>query len=111
MRQPAVQSRVIVNHRRGCYALEAARDGRWRTPWALPVVDSDHAGPLRWATRLGGKSPTRKRDNYHFVEYRCNDTNCPARVLISNDAILALADRGREKGERTTPDGDTGAER
>lgn len=92
-RKPVVQSRVVGKHRKGCYALAAFRRGAWSTPWAL----IDREQPAVYATKRGNtKVETQRRNNYRYLQFICNDTHCTAKVLVSEDAVLTMAEIGEE---------------
>jgi len=73
-----MNSKILVQHRNGCVASAHVAEGFWSTPWA-------YLDKAEWRTRSGAKS---KHGYHRWWRARCNDPDCPAEVLIREDAIL-----------------------
>jgi hypothetical protein len=82
-----LDSLVIVKHRRGCRALASAERGDWDRPWGPPPWRVEHGPSTLWLTKTGRKSPKR-RGEVMWIVFMCNDTQCPARLVVQLDAIL-----------------------
>lgn len=81
-----VRSKIIRNHKRGCYALAAAAKNAWPHPWSVPSGDV-HRLDLMGRRNGGGR---------RWIEYRCNDADCPALLAVLEDDFLAQAAWGNE---------------
>jgi hypothetical protein len=88
MRVRAVASHQVGKHRKGCHALASYERGDWFTPWSLPMREE----PTTWGTAKGNTDSDVSRRNHLFVQFCCNDIQCPARLLVSNDAILQMVE-------------------
>jgi hypothetical protein len=62
-----LKGKILVKHRKGCYAVAAVKEGKWDTVWSV----SDGTG------LVGGE----KRKQLAQV-FRCNDIECPAEIGI-----------------------------
>ena len=68
-----------TEHRAGCLAQKHFISGFWSTPWA--VVSREYRDAV------GRK---RKGVSRVWLRWRCNDTECPAELLVLEDHVLSL---------------------
>ena len=66
-------------HNKDCAAMQATKEGYWKTPWAYPEIT--------YANKRGNKTPAR-RGYIGWVKIICNDTQCPTELWIKNDDFL-----------------------
>jgi hypothetical protein len=69
--------RWLESHRPGCYALANVKDGTWDTPWAF-LYDPVYRDSLGRKNGMGSR----------WWHIRCNDSNCPALILVNERVIL-----------------------
>ena len=81
-----IRSKIIRHHKKGCAALAAAIERTWHHPWAIPT------GEIHYLDIMGRNNGTGRR----WIEYRCNDIDCPALVAIMEDDFLLQVDWGHE---------------
>ena len=73
------RARILVPHDDDCGAMAAVRRGSWDTPWWMP-------GKVEWRDAAGRKH-RHGSARWHVVE--CNDPDCEARAIVSENDILA----------------------
>lgn len=78
-----MRTRILVKHSKKCLGLEQVRLGHWVTPWYFPT---NHTDPLP-RDRLGRSWPSGRK----WFRAECNDTECPAVMIVAPDSILAEA--------------------
>lgn len=77
-----IRTKLLVEHRPDCFALQAAIDGEWGSPWAwLEKVEHRIAN--------GNKAPkARPSSGGRWWWLRCNDPSCPAEIVVNEDDLL-----------------------
>jgi len=90
-RTKAVVSRQIGKHRPGCRALLSHQRGEWFTPWACLV----NGAPLVFGTTKGNIDRKVTRRNHMYLLFCCNDIECRAQLIVSNDAVLRMVEAKR----------------
>lgn len=75
-----MKTRITVKHMKDCGALNMVKQGPWKTPWAgiEPVARYLNA----WGTSKGNAV------HHWWLEFRCNDPECPALILVKIDDVL-----------------------
>lgn len=72
--------RVLGQHRKDCFAIDAVERGNWETPWA---ERAESKGLDAWGTKPGWHS---------WIEIQCNDPHCTARLLIRMAPVVRWAE-------------------
>lgn len=71
-------TKQIEPHSIACYAVKNVRQKKWITEWGIPSPD------LNWRDKSGGQ----RSRSVPFIEIRCNDSACPAVLLVKLDDLL-----------------------
>ena len=85
--------KIEGQHREGCYALEHVEKGFSNTPWAfLPTGDetSPSYGERFRGDRRGRRKGNRRMMGETWFRICCNDPDCKAMMLVSENEILEL---------------------
>lgn len=80
--------KVVGKHVKGCAGVRSSRRGDWPTPWG-PIAWGDFGSPV-----VKTRSP-RGQNVVSWVQFVCNDTQCHARLYVSEQFILASATKKR----------------
>lgn len=75
----APRTKLVVAHRKRCYAIKSVADGAWATPWLLDNT------PAIWLDAGGGN----RSRGYRWLRFRCNCLDCPAILIAQEDQLCA----------------------
>jgi hypothetical protein len=82
-----MQSKVEVPHRKDCSAMRHVREGTWTNPWGVPGrFAGGRDSVFAYRDKAGGR---RGSGTTVFLQVGCNDTRCPARLLLHWNRVLA----------------------
>ena len=86
MHNGKVIKKILVPHEKDCAGIRHYKEGWWTTPWAYFEPDKDRRDSL------GRKNNGRGQCWQKVV---CNDPECPAVMIVSEDAIFRLIGEGK----------------
>jgi len=81
-------------HRKGCYALAHTQTKFWGNPWAFVPYDNEQF-PNAYGERFRGDKSGRHKGQRQMMgetwfRIVCNDPDCKAKLLVSENEILTL---------------------
>lgn len=73
-----IKSKLLTPHKKDCAAVRAVETDRWKTPWAS----------LETQEKRDAIGRVRESGYRRWWLVRCNDSDCPAEIVIDETSIL-----------------------
>jgi hypothetical protein len=84
-------TKLLIPHRKGCYAVEAVKRKDWDSPWFMNTYQ-----PAKLEHFLADEICRVRQDKYRgtkrWIKLGCNDPDCPAKLAMKVDTIETLAE-------------------
>lgn len=73
-----MKTRLLVKHKKDCWAVKSVKNGTWRTSWSGIVEQSTSRA----------KDGSNRGTGYFWHHIPCNCPNCPGVLLVKFDEDL-----------------------
>ena len=71
-------------HRKDCTAVKQVKIKKWESSWDLEPIGVD------WLDKTGRLNNS---NCYRWMEFKCNDPDCPARGIVMVESIESLIEK------------------